>query len=105
VLYIARFQDVRVSDPFFGFVPRRLVGVLGVSTVTATLLLTGWGRVDWADPGSRSVLWPSRSPRWPSAPPWVTSFRELSPHEATQWDFVLSALATPKTMVKMHPGA
>ncbi|AHG04211.1 hypothetical protein HALDL1_11845 [Halobacterium sp. DL1] len=50
VLYIARFQDVRVSDPFFGFVPRRLVGVLGVSTVTATLLLTGWGRVDWADP-------------------------------------------------------
>lgn len=50
ILYVARFQDVRVADPFLGFVPRRLVGVLGVSVVIATLLLTAWGRIDWADP-------------------------------------------------------
>ncbi|WP_232702302.1 DUF2391 family protein [Halobacterium wangiae] len=50
VLYVARFQDVRISHPFFGVIPRRLVGVLGVSSITATLLLTAWGRVDWADP-------------------------------------------------------
>lgn len=48
ILYVAEIQDVRVSNPILGFVPRRLVGVLGVAFVTATLLLTIWGRVDWA---------------------------------------------------------
>lgn len=48
ILYVAQFQDVRVSNPVFGFIPRRLIGVLGVAFVTATLILTLWGRVDWA---------------------------------------------------------
>lgn len=50
LLYVAQFQDVRVADPILGVIPRRLVGVLGASTVTATLLLTAWGRVSWTDP-------------------------------------------------------
>ncbi len=50
LLYVAEFQDVRVADPFFGVIPRRLVGVLAASTVTAALLLTAWGRVAWTDP-------------------------------------------------------
>lgn len=50
VLYIARFQDVRVADPILGFVPRRLASVITISLVTATVLLTAWGRIDWAEP-------------------------------------------------------
>ncbi|MFB6123939.1 MAG: DUF2391 domain-containing protein [Haloferacaceae archaeon] len=50
ILYVSDIQDVRVHDPFFGFLPRRLVGVLGVSFGTALATMTLWGRVDWADP-------------------------------------------------------
>jgi len=50
IIYVADLQDVRVHRPILGFVPRRLVGVLGVSSLTAVLLLTGWGRIDWASP-------------------------------------------------------
>ncbi|MFA1610227.1 DUF2391 family protein [Halobellus rubicundus] len=50
ILYVADIQDVRIHEPFFGFVPRRLVGVLGVSAVTAVVVMTAWGRVDWATP-------------------------------------------------------
>ena len=51
ILYVAEIQDVRVSNPILGVIPRRFVGVLGVAFVTATLILTIWGRVDWtADP-------------------------------------------------------
>lgn len=50
ILYVAEIQDVRVAYAIFGLVPRRLVGVLGSSFVTAVLLLTIWGVVDWSDP-------------------------------------------------------
>jgi len=50
IIYVADFQDVRVHKPLFGLIPRRLVGVIGVSFLMATLLLTGWGRIDWAAP-------------------------------------------------------
>jgi uncharacterized membrane protein len=50
VIYVADIQDVRVHRPILGVVPRRLVGVLGVATVTAVALLTAWGRVDWSEP-------------------------------------------------------
>jgi uncharacterized membrane protein len=50
IIYVADIQDVRVANPFFGVVPRRLVGVFGVSTLTAVIMLTAWGRVDWATP-------------------------------------------------------
>lgn len=44
-------QDVQVSRPLFGFVPRRLVGITLVSFLTAAALMTMWGRVDnWTDP-------------------------------------------------------
>lgn len=50
ILYVAEIQDVRVHRPLFGVVPRRLVGVLSVSFLTALLMMTVWGRVDWAEP-------------------------------------------------------
>jgi len=44
-------QDVQVSRPLFGVVPRRLVGIAVVSFLTAAALMTMWGRVGgWVDP-------------------------------------------------------
>lgn len=51
ILYVSELQDVRVREPLFGVVPRRLAGVVGVAALTAVVLLTLWGRVDWARPG------------------------------------------------------
>ena len=50
ILYVADIQDVRVYKPILGVVPRRLVGVLGASFVTALVMMTAWGRVDWGAP-------------------------------------------------------
>jgi uncharacterized membrane protein len=50
IIYVADFQDVRIHKPIFGLIPRRLVGVIGVSLLTATFLLTVWGRIDWGAP-------------------------------------------------------
>ncbi|WP_137287483.1 DUF2391 domain-containing protein [Halorussus salinisoli] len=50
VLYVAEIQQVEIHQPFFGLVPRRLAGVLGISFATAVVLMTGWGRVEWTDP-------------------------------------------------------
>lgn len=50
VLYVADIQDVRVADPFFGVVPRRLAAVVGIAGLTALAVMTGWGRVAWSDP-------------------------------------------------------
>lgn len=44
-------QEVTVTRPIFGYVPRRLVGIAIVSVLTAAALATLWGRVDgWSDP-------------------------------------------------------
>ncbi|WP_221625666.1 DUF2391 family protein [Halobellus ruber] len=50
ILYVADIQDVRVYKPILGVVPRRLVGVLGSSFLTALVMMTAWGRVGWSDP-------------------------------------------------------
>jgi uncharacterized membrane protein len=51
LVYWAGPQDVRMSRPLFGIVPRRLVGIGLISFLTAAMLMTMWGRVDgWQDP-------------------------------------------------------
>jgi uncharacterized membrane protein len=50
LLYVADIQRVEIVNPIFGFIPRRLVGVLGISAFTATFLMTLWGRVGWTEP-------------------------------------------------------
>jgi len=57
ILYVADFQDVRIAKRFFGFLPRRLVGVTLTSFLVSVGLLTGWGLVEWStDP---RVFWES----------------------------------------------
>ncbi len=66
LVYWAGPQDVRVSRPILGFIPRRLVGIAVVSFLTAAALLTLWGRVGtWAEPvvalARVSVVWSAAS--------------------------------------------
>lgn len=55
ILYVADIQDVRIHDPLFGVIPRRPVGVIGMALLTAIVMMTGWGRVDWANPAFASA--------------------------------------------------
>lgn len=50
VLYVADIQQVQITRPLFGFLPRRLAGVLSISFLSALVLMTAWGRVDWTTP-------------------------------------------------------
>ena len=65
LIYVAGIQDVCVYRPFFGIVPRRLVGVLSVSFGTALLMTVG-GVSPGPTRGLHSRLSASRSSRWPS---------------------------------------
>lgn len=62
LVYWAGPQDVKMSRPILGFIPRRLVGIGLVSFMTAAALMTMWGRVgNWQDPvvalARISVVW------------------------------------------------
>ena len=62
LLYWADFRDVRNTRPILGILPRRLVAVLLISLLTATMTMTLWGRVEnWSDPmlafARISVIW------------------------------------------------
>ena len=50
VLYVADIQHVEVVAPIFGVIPRRFVGVCSIAFLTALILMTVWGRVDWRQP-------------------------------------------------------
>ncbi|MFT4921498.1 MAG: hypothetical protein ACI8XM_000698 [Haloarculaceae archaeon] len=47
ILRAVGFEQVE-DDLLFGVIPGRLVGILAVAGVTAVVLMTAWGRVDWA---------------------------------------------------------
>lgn len=51
IVFVADIQDVRVTAPVFGLVPRRLIGVLGIAYLTAAVVMTAWGRIEWAESG------------------------------------------------------
>ncbi|MFW6385467.1 MAG: hypothetical protein ACOCY7_04965 [Halodesulfurarchaeum sp.] len=62
LVYWAGPQNVQMSRPIFGLIPRRLVGIALVSFLTAAALMTMWGRVgNWQDPvvalARISVVW------------------------------------------------
>lgn len=50
IIYVADIQEVRVVDPLFGVIPRRLVGAVLIPFTISVVLLTAWGRVDWVEP-------------------------------------------------------
>ncbi|WP_247001015.1 DUF2391 domain-containing protein [Halosolutus gelatinilyticus] len=50
LLYWTDIREVNVTNPLFGVVPRRLIGVLAISFLTAAVLLATWGRLAVDDP-------------------------------------------------------
>jgi len=50
LLYAVDIRTVRITNPIFGFVPRRLVGVLAVSLLVAAGTMLMWGRLHEGDP-------------------------------------------------------
>lgn len=50
LLYYADFREVQITNPILGFIPRRYVGVLGVSFLTAAMMMLMWGRLHEEDP-------------------------------------------------------
>ncbi|GAB6880418.1 hypothetical protein JCM17823_26920 [Halorubrum gandharaense] len=56
LLYYADFREVQITNPFLGFIPRRYVGVLGVSFVTAFGMMLMWGRLAEEDPTALEQL-------------------------------------------------
>ncbi len=49
ILRSVEFEKVE-EDMLFGVIPVRLIGILAISGGTALVLMTVWGRVDWATP-------------------------------------------------------
>jgi hypothetical protein len=49
ILRAVEFEKVE-EDYILGLVPARLVGILVIAGGTALILMTAWGRVDWAEP-------------------------------------------------------
>lgn len=50
ILYVADIQEVKIHKPIFGVIPRRPIGVILTASITATVLMTMWGRIDWNTP-------------------------------------------------------
>ncbi len=67
LLYWSDIRDVRVTKPLFGFVPRRLVGVLTISLLTAAFLLVLWGRHAEGDPASTLEVFARVTVIWTAA--------------------------------------
>ncbi|MEF8813757.1 MAG: DUF2391 domain-containing protein [Halovenus sp.] len=56
LIYAVDVREVRINNPILGVIPRRLVGVLAVSFLTAAGLMILWGRMFIDDPSTVSAL-------------------------------------------------
>lgn len=63
LLYFTDIREIKISRPIFGFIPRRLVGVLLISFIVAASTMLLWGRLHEEDPsqleafGRITVIW------------------------------------------------
>lgn len=56
LLYAVDFREVNITNPLFGLIPRRLVGVLAVSFLATAGLMLVWGRLFADDPSTLAML-------------------------------------------------
>lgn len=50
IVYWSDIRNVHITRPIFGFIPRRLLGLLIISFLTTAAMMTVWGRLDgWKD--------------------------------------------------------
>ncbi|MFP4632970.1 MAG: DUF2391 domain-containing protein [Halobacteriota archaeon] len=56
LLYAVDIREIVITKPLFGVLPRRLVGVLGISFLTAGGALFLWGRLHSGDPSTLEMV-------------------------------------------------
>ncbi len=56
LLYAVDIREVRITNPVFGFIPRRLVGILAVSFICAFGMMFLWGRLHEGDPTTLEAI-------------------------------------------------
>lgn len=56
LIYAVDFRDVKIVNPIFGILPRRLVGVLLISFLTVAGLMALWGRMGVGEPSTIAVF-------------------------------------------------
>ncbi len=56
LLYAVDIKEVQITNPLFGLIPRRLVGVLSVSFLTAAGMMVMWGRLFLDDPTNTAAF-------------------------------------------------
>jgi uncharacterized membrane protein len=90
LIYAVDFRDVKIVNPIFGLVPRRLVGVLLISFLTVAGLMILWGRMAIDDP-STTVVFARISVIWTAAA-LGASLDDIIPGESKGTDLTLSNL-------------
>lgn len=90
LIYAVDLRDVKISNPVLGVVPRRLVGVLAVSFITAAGLMIMWGRIFADDPTTPEML--SRITVVWAAAALGASLGDILPGESKGTDLTISNL-------------
>lgn len=67
LIYWSDFRQVEVTEPVLGLIPRRLVGVLSISLLTATGLFVLWGRHVAGNPNGMTEILARLSVVWAAA--------------------------------------
>ena len=88
LIYWADIRDVQVTNPLFGVIPRRLVGVLLVSFLTAAFLLVLWGRHLGDDPASTLEIFGRVTVIWAAAA-FGAALGDILPGESRGYDLVV----------------
>lgn len=90
VIYAVDFREVKIVNPIFGVIPRRLVGVLLMSFLTSLGLMTMWGRL-WLDDPTTGAAFARVTVVWTAAA-LGASLGDILPGESKGTDLVFSNL-------------
>lgn len=91
LIYWSDIREVQITNPIFGVVPRRLVGVLGVSFVTAVFLMVLWGRLLAGDPESSLEVFARVTVVWAAAA-FGGALGDILPGESRGHDIIVDNL-------------
>jgi len=90
LIYAVDFREVRIVNPIFGLVPRRLVGVLLISFLTSAGLMVLWGRMAIGDP-TTTIAFARTTVIWAAAA-LGASLGDILPGESKGTDLTLGNL-------------
>ena len=90
LIYAVDFREVKIVNPIFGLVPRRLAGVLLISFLTSAGLMLLWGRM-WVGEPTTAAIFARITVVWAAAS-LGASLGDILPGESKGTDLVLSNL-------------